>query len=219
MTAQISIQPMVTTNAAGLFNVNSNGYTQGDALDDPAVKFWLASGVLSSSASLPLWGGVPIAETIPVGQSGYYSGDTQPGTDSLGGTIIQASTVTAPTGISVFNQAFNGITTPQSTAPLYSPGMTANFYRFGSGARIPLPCDSSIVALAGSSIVETVYWDTTNYRLTTTATSNFAVPVKILRISTANNKIVNYSSGTGNANWSNTIVGGSTAAPVAVVLL
>lgn len=219
MSAQISLQPMVTTNAAGLFNVNSAGFTQGDALDDPAVKFWLAGGVFSSAATTPLWGGVPIAETIPVSQSGYYSGDTQPGTDTLGSTIIQASTSTAPTGISVFNQAFQGITTPQSTAPLYSPGMTVNFYRFGSGARIPLPCDSSIVALAGSSITETVYWDTTNLRLTTTATSNFAVPCKILRISTSGNKIVSYNSGTGNANWSNTIVGGSSAAPVAVVLI
>jgi hypothetical protein len=219
MTAQISLQPMVTTNAAGLFNVNSAGFTQGDALDDPAVKFWLAGGVLSTSATSPLWGGVPIAELIPTAQSGVYSGDTQPGTDTLGSTIIQATTVAAPTGISVFNQAFQGITTPQSTAPLYSPGMSVNFYRFGSGARIPLPCDASIVALAGSSITETVYWDTTNLRLTTTATSNFAVPCKILRISTSGNKIVNYNSGTGNANWSNTIVGGSSAAPVAVVLI
>lgn len=220
MTAQISIQPMVTTNANGLFNINSTGYTQGDALDDPAVKFALAGGVLSAAATLPLWGGVPIVEDIPTAQSGYYSGDTQPGTDTLGGTVLIATASTAaPTGISVYNQAFNGITTPQSTAPLYSPGMSVNFYRFGSGARIPLPCDSTITALAGSSITETVYWDTTNYRLTTTSSSNFAVPVKILRISTANNKIVSYNSATGNANWSNTIVGGSTPALIAVVLL
>ena len=219
MTAQISLQPMVTTNAAGLFNVNSAGFTQGDALDDPAVKFWLAGGVFSTAATVPLWGGVPIAETIPTAQQGFYSGDYQPGTNTLGGTIVQATASIAPTGISVFNQAFQGITTPQSTAPLYSPGMSVNFYRFGSCARIPLPCDSSIVALAGSSITETVYWDVVNYRLTTTATSNFAVPCKILSISTSGNKIVSYSSGTGNANWSNTIVGGSSAAPVAVVLI
>ena len=216
MTAQISLQPMVTTNAAGLFNVNSTGFTQGDAQDDPAVKFQLASGVLSVDATVPLWGGVPIAEIIPVAQTGYY-GDVQPGTDTLGGTVIQATASVAPTGISVFNQAFGGITTPQSTAPLYSPGMSVNFYRFGSLARIPLPCDASVVALAGSSIVETVYWDVTNRRLTTTSTSNFVVPCKILRISTSGNKIVSYNSGTGNANWSNTIVGGSSNAPVALV--
>ena len=217
MTAQVSLQPMVTTNAAGLFNVNSAGFTQGDAQDDPAVKFALAGGVLSTAATTPLWCGVPISEIIPVAQQGVYSGDYQPGTDTLGGTIVQSTASIAPTGISVFNQAFGGITTPQSTAPLYSPGMSVNFYRFGSGARIPLPCDASVVALAGSSIVETVYWDVVNFRLTTTATSNFAVPCKILRISTSGNKIVSYSSGTGNANWSNTIVGGSASAPVAVV--
>lgn len=204
MTAQISLQPMVTTNAVGLFNTNSNGFTQGDALDDPAVKFALAGGILSADATVPLWGGVPITELIPALNEGYYSGDKQPGTDTLGGTIIQASASSAPTGICVYNQAFNGITTPQSTAPLFSVGMTANFYRFGSGARIPLPCDSSIVALEGSSITETVYWDVAAYQLTTTATSNFAVPCKILRISTANNKLVSYSSGTGNANWTST---------------
>jgi hypothetical protein len=204
MTAQISLQPMQTTVANGLFNTNSNGYTQGDTLDDPAVKFQLAGGILSTSATSPLWGGVPIAEIIPTLNTGYYAGDKQPGTDTVGGTVIQATASTAPTGIAVYNQAFNGITTPQSTAPLYSPGMTVNFYRFGSGARIPLPCDASIVALAGSSIVETVYWDTTNLLLTTTSTSNFAVPCKILRLSVANNKLVSYSSVTGNANWTST---------------
>lgn len=219
MSAQISLNPMATTNAAGLFSVNSNGFTQGDAQDDPAIKFQLVGGVLSTAATVPLWGGVPIAETIPTAQNGVYSGDVQPGTDTLGSAIIQASDSVAPTGISVFNQAFQGITTPQSNAPLYSPGMSVNFYRFGSGARIPLPCDASVVALAGSSIVETVYWDVANNRLTTTASGNFAVPVKILRISTSGNKIVNYSSVTGNANWSNTIVGGTSAAPVAVCLI
>ena len=220
MTAQISLQPMVTTNAAGLFNVNSAGFTQGDAQDDPAVKFALAGGVLSTDATLPLWGGVPIAEIIPVAQQGVYSGDYQPGTDTLGGTIIQATDAVDPTGIAVYNQAFGGITTPQSTAPLFSPGMSVNFYRFGSGARIPLPCDASVVALAGSSIVETVYWDATNFRLTTSSGGdNFAVSVKILRISTSGNKIVKYDGMTGNANWSNTIVDGDASAPVAVCLI
>jgi hypothetical protein len=203
MTAQISLQPMVTTVAGGLFNTNSNGFTQGDALADPAVTFALAGGVLSTSATTPLWGGVPITELIPTLQNGYYS-QPQPGTDSLGSTVTQATASSAPTGIAVYNQAFGGITTPQSTAPLFSPGMSVNFYRFGSNARIPLPCDASIVALDGSSVTETVYWDTTNFLLTTTATSNFAVPCKILRTSTANNKLVSYSSGTGNANWTST---------------
>ena len=192
---------MVTTVAGGLFNTNSNGFTQGDALDDPAVKFFLAGGVLSTSATSPLWGGVPITELIPTLQNGYYS-QPQPGTDSLGGTIIQATTASAPTGIAVYNQAFGGITTPQSTAPLFSPGMSVNFYRFGSGARIPLVCDSTIVGLDGSSVVETVYWNYSTNQLTATQpTGQAAFPVKILKVSTSGNKSVSYNSGTGNANW------------------
>jgi hypothetical protein len=205
MSAQISLQPMATTNAAGLFNTNSNGFTQGDALDDPAVKFALSGGVFSTDATTPLWGGVPITELIPTLQNGYYS-QPQPGTDSLGGTIIQADgDAYEATGICVYNQAFSGITTPQSTAPLFSPGMSVNFYRFGSGARIPLPCDASIVALDGATIATTpIYWNPTTNLLTTTSGGAFAISVKVLRTSTANNKLVSYDGMAGTANWTST---------------
>jgi len=188
MSAQISLNPMATTNAKGLFSTNSNGFTQGDALDDPAVKFALAGGTLSTSATVPLWGGIPIAESIA---------------DSvLGNTVLQADGTTAPTGIAVFNQAFAGITTPQSTAPLYSPGMSVNFYRFGSGARIPLALNPASVTLDGDLISTTVYFDYTNNWVTTVQPgSQPALPVKVLKISTQNNKTVSYSSVTGNANW------------------
>lgn len=179
---------MATTNAKGLFSTNSNGFTQGDAQDDPAVKFFLAGGTLSTSATTPLWGGIPIAESIA---------------DSvLGNTVLQADGTTAPTGIAVFNQAFAGITTPQSTAPLYSPGMSVNFYRFGSGARIPLALNPASVTLDGDLISTTVYFDYTNNWVTTVQPgSQPALPVQVLKISTQNNKTVSYSSVTGNANW------------------
>jgi len=188
MSAQISLNPMATTNAKGLFSTNSNGFTQGDALDDPAVKFALAGGTLSTSATVPLWGGIPIAESIA---------------DSvLGNTVLQADGTTAPTGVAVFNQAFAGITTPQSTAPLYSPGMSVNFYRFGSGARIPLALNPASVTLDGDLISTTVYFDYTNNWVTTVQPgSQPALPVQVLKISTQNNKTVSYSSVTGNANW------------------
>ena len=188
MSAQISLNPMATTNAKGLFSTNSNGFTQGDALDDPAVKFALAGGTLSTSATVPLWGGIPIAESIA---------------DSvLGNTVLQATASVVPTGIAVFNQAFAGITTPQSTAPLYSPGMSVNFYRFGSGARIPLALNPASVTLDGDLISTTVYFDYTNNWVTTVQPgSQPALPVQVLKISTQNNKTVSYSSVTGNANW------------------
>ena len=42
--ANLSLNPMATTNAAGSFGVQSDGFIQGVALDDPANRFNLASG-------------------------------------------------------------------------------------------------------------------------------------------------------------------------------
>jgi hypothetical protein len=190
MSAQISLNPMATTNAKGLFSTNSNGFTVGDAQDDPAVKFALAGGVLSTQATSPIWGGVPIQEFVAASGS------------VLGSTVLQADATHVPQGICVFNQAFNGITTPSSTAPLYSPGMTVNYYRFGSGARIPLALDPASVTLEGELTNSTVYFNyTTNQLTVTNPGTQAALPVKVLKISTQNNKTVSYSSVTGNANW------------------
>lgn len=190
MSAQISLNPMATTNALGLFSTNSNGFTQGDAQDDPAVKFALAGGVLSTAATTPVWGGIPVQEFVPTSGS------------VLGSTLLQANTTDVPQAIVVFNQAFAGITTPSSTAPLYSPGMSVNYYRFGSGARIPLALDPASVTLEGDLISTTVYFNyTTNLLTVTQPSGQAALPVKVLKISSQNNKTVSYSSVTGNANW------------------
>jgi len=195
MSNSVSISPMLTTNAAGLFNVNSQGYTQGDAQDDPAVKFYLAGGVYSSAATSPMWGGLPIQEFSPAATG-------QPGTNTLGSTIALATGSAAPTGISVYNQAYAGITTPQSTAPLFTPGMSVNYYRFGSGARIPLIIDPNSLTIEGTLVSTTVYFDYTNNWVTTTQPGTQpALPVKVLAVSTTGNKTVSYSSGTGFANW------------------
>ena len=191
MSAQISLNPMATTNALGLFSTNSNGFTQGDAQDDPAVKFALAGGVLSTAATAPVWGGIPVQEFVPSSNSNV-----------LGSTLLQATTSAIPQAIVVFNQGFGGITTPSSTAPLYSPGMSVNYYRFGSGARIPLALDPASVTLEGDLISTTVYFNyTTNLLTVTQPSGQAALPVKVLKISTQNNKTVSYSSVTGNANW------------------
>ena len=191
MSAQISLNPMATTNALGLFSTNSNGFTQGDAQDDPAVKFALAGGVLSTDATTPVWGGIPVQEFVPSSNSNV-----------LGSTLLQATTSAIPQAIVVFNQGFGGITTPSSTAPLYSPGMSVNYYRFGSGARIPLALDPASVTLEGDLISTTVYFNyTTNLLTVTQPSGQAALPVKVLKISTQNNKTVSYNGMTGNANW------------------
>ena len=199
MSANISLNPMLTTTAAGLFQTNSAGFTQGDALDDPAVKFFLAGGVLSTSATSPIWGGVAIEESIFPNQ-----GTPPPGTGPgqvLGSTIIQAASNATITGFCVYNQAYAGITTPQSTAPLYAPGMSVNYYRLGSGARIPLQIDPTLVSLDGSITTSQVSWDFTNQKIIAYSSGIGALAVRILSISTANNLTVTYNSDTGFANW------------------
>ncbi len=199
MSAQISLNPMATTNAYGLFQTNSAGFTQGDALDDPSVKFFLAGGVLATDAATPIWGGIPIEELIaptvypPPAGSG-------PGSN-LGSTVTQAASNAVITGFSVFNQAYGGITTPQSTAPLYSPGMSVNYYRLGSGARIPLLIDPALVSLDGSIITSQVSWDFAANKIIAYDAGVGALKVRILKISTSNNLTVNYDGMTGNANW------------------
>ena len=195
MSASISFNPMQTTNATGLFNVNSSGYTQGDAQDDPYIKMQLCGGVLSSAATVPLWGGLPIQEFIPAA-----------GVNALGSTILQSTAIANITGFSVMNQAFGGIVSAQSTVPLFTPGQSVNFYRLGSGARIPLRINPALISADGSLITTQFAWDFTNQWLTTYV-SGTAMPVRVLAISPAGgNKTVSYSSVTGFANWVNTDV-------------
>ena len=189
--ASINLNPILTTNAKGLFSTNSNGYTQGDAQDDPAVKFALCGGVFDAAATAPVFGGLPVQEFVP-------TGDTV-----LGSTIKLAADDAEPTAFTVFNQAFAGLNTPQSPVPAYLPGMSVNYYRLGSGARIPVELDPASITVEGELVSTVVYWDFTNNWLTTTIPSvgQAALPVKVLRVSAANNKTVSYSSVTGYATW------------------
>ena len=155
-TPNIAINPMQTTNAAGLFGIQSDGFTQGVAHDDPAVRFQLAGGYLATSETLPMWGCVAISETLPLVTSN----------GNLGNSITRAANNAGITGFSVFNQSHNAINTPQSPVPLLSGNMTVNFYRLGSLARIPLAADPSLVAsLASGLINQQVSWDFNNQRL------------------------------------------------------
>lgn len=188
--ASINMNPILTTNAKGLFSTNSNGYTQGDAQDDPAVKFALCGGVYDAAATAPMFGGLPVQEFVPAGDS------------VLGSTIKAAADDAAPTAFTVFNQAFAGLTTPQSNAPAFLPGMSVNYYRLGSGARIPVVLDPASITVEGELVSTAVYWDFTNNWLTTTQPgTQAALPVKVLRVSTQNNKTVSYDALTGYANW------------------
>jgi len=144
--------PFATTNALGSFSVQSEGYVQGAMMDDPAIRNSLAGGTLASTETYPMWGGVALSEYIP--------GSTANST--MGGTLGRATSNANITGFSVLNQAYNWVITPQSPCPSAGPGMGVPFFRLGSGARIAVAMDPSLVSLAGGIINSQVSWDINN---------------------------------------------------------
>ncbi|MBL0907814.1 hypothetical protein G5645_07370 [Pectobacterium carotovorum] len=163
--ASLSLNPMQTTNALGSFGVQSDGFIQGVALDDPANRFNLASGTVAAGETKPLWGGLPIAELLP-------------GTSSSprGSTIRRATGIADLEGFTVFNQAHNGLTTPQSPVPQFASGMSVSFYRLGSNMRVPLKASADVVALgtAGASVKTPLAWDFVNSQLVTAAAAAYS---------------------------------------------
>lgn len=160
MVATVSFNPVLTSSAAGTFNVSSEGYIQGQAMDDPAARNWLSSGVLATTETKPMWGGVAISENIP----STANLSTQNGVSQMGGQIIRATNVTPNTagcytGFAVFDQNHSAINSPQSPVPLVGTGMTMNFYRAGSNARIAVPCDPALISLQTGIITQQVSWD------------------------------------------------------------
>lgn len=160
MVASLSFNPQLTTTAGGTFNIETTGYIQGTAIQDPAVRFALAGGRLSAAETLAMWGGVAIAEAVPgnVANGGYAN--------ALGGVITRATTAVGIRGWSVFDQDHAMLTTPQSPVPTAQSGMLVNFYRLGSGARIAVACDPTLADLElGDTLPAQVSWDFTNQQL------------------------------------------------------
>lgn len=162
----MTFNPVITTNAPGSFNTTSEGYIQGTSQDSPAIRNSLAGGVLATTETFPMWGGVGISENVPV------LGANGSALKSLGGQLIRATTIQAAapaagnlTGFSVFDQDHSMVSSPQSPVPLAGNGMGVNFYRLGSGARIAVAVDPDLVNLEGQIITTQVSWDFVNQRL------------------------------------------------------
>jgi hypothetical protein len=163
MVASIAFNPFVTTNAAGSFGVRSDGYVQGTAQDDPAIRYKLAGGIWSPTETVTAFGGMGITEVIPTGGPGNPL-------RALGSIISRATSVTAGaagslTGFTVFDQNHSAVQTPQSPVPQVGSGSGVMFYRLGSGARIAVNCDPSLINLDGSVITSQVSWDFNLQRL------------------------------------------------------
>jgi hypothetical protein len=164
MAYNFQVSPFGTTNATGSFNIDSAGYIQGLSMDSPSVRNQLAGGIVALTETLPMFGGIAISETVP---TGYVTGSSS-GPKSLGGPVSRATAITGSkpvTGFTVFDQAHHMVGTLNSPVPLAIPGMSVHFYRLGTGARIPLNCDPSLISLQGGLITQQVSWDFTTQRL------------------------------------------------------
>jgi len=157
MAANISFNPMAVTTAAGTFSVQSEGYIQGVALDDPATRFSLSGGVLAAAETLPMWGGVGLYLNL-----GYPPIQTALPQDNLGPIVGRATTTALIQGFSVYNQAHNMMVAPGGDiAPTAGNLMSVHFHRLGSGARVVVKADPALASLEGGVENAQVSWDTT----------------------------------------------------------
>ncbi|MDE2102507.1 MAG: hypothetical protein KGL39_34995 [Patescibacteria group bacterium] len=157
----IAFNPAITTTAAGTFNVSSSGFIAGTAYPDPASRNYLSGGVLASTETLPMWGGVGVSENM------VTPGSLTLPERALGSSIIRATTLTAAAagqlvGFSVFDQAHAWINTPQSPVPQTGSGGLVNYYRLGSLARIALPISTALSSLEGGVVTAQVSWEFVN---------------------------------------------------------
>jgi hypothetical protein len=163
--------------------------------------FNLAAGLVASTETDPMYGGIGITEAVPANPG---SPPTTPD-PSQGGSVARATNISAAgaalslTGFTVFDQDYSMINSPGSEVPLASAGMQVNFYRLGSGARIVLAIDPALVGLYGGVITQQVSWDFTLQRIIAFAVT--ALPVKILKVQPTNSMVVQFTPGSGVANW------------------
>jgi hypothetical protein len=194
MAANIAFNPYVQTTGAGMFNIESDGYIVGTAEPDPATRFALSGGWLATTETIPMFGGVGIAESIPQERPPVSRVDT-----ALGGIIARAAGYPTLTGFSVFDQNYAAVNTPQSPVPSVGSGGLVNFYRLGSGARVALAIDPTLITLEGTLITSQVSWDFTNQKIIAFATT--ALNVKVLKIKSSGCMVPVYTSGTGLITW------------------
>jgi hypothetical protein len=209
----INLNPIQTTNASGTFTITLDGLVQGMAMDDPSSRNWLTGGILAPTETLPMFGGIPITEVFPpvAGAAGYMDPSLQ--------TLIRRATlgyvvggaVGMMTGVSVFNQNFAAINTPQSPVPMVDLGMSVHLYRFGTNARIAMAMDPAMSPAGGSiwpPTAASLLWDVANQRVTqgVPAAGLLAFPqsVKLVDYNVGNSMTVVYNLATGFATWNRT---------------
>jgi hypothetical protein len=163
MVATLANNPYATTVGHGLFlGATAEGLVQGTAYPDPSATFQLRRGWLSSTETLPMWGGCAIYEFIPGG-----AGVTP--MQALGVQVGRATSLTGGAkpimGFSTFDQSYGSVGNPSSPVPLAASFGQVMSYRLGSGVRLAVACDPGLVSAQGATIFPPVTWDLVNQLL------------------------------------------------------
>jgi hypothetical protein len=205
MVANIAFNPLLQTNAAGMFTIESDGFVVGTAMPDPAARFALSGGWLATAETLPMYGGLAISENIPQERPPVSRTDIALGGIIARGTVAPATGgAGAITGFSVFDQNYAAVNTPQSPVPVVGSGGLVNFYRLGSLARVALAADPALAAAVETGttpITVPLYWDVTNLRVTATVGTNLLIPAKLLAVKGAGCMLPVYTAATGFVTW------------------
>ena len=189
--SSIAVNPFLTTNPGGLFDVDTNGFSQGFTWDNPSTYMYLEGGIFNPSATVQLIGGLPIVEIV-ASENG----------NGRGQTIEIATTNASITGFSTFDRNYAAVQPPGSGVPLVYPGGSAMYYRLGRGARLGLQVTSALAAaLAGGSSIQQVSWNFTSNMLDVYNSTTGALPVKIVSGVNSNSKIVTYDSTNQTYSW------------------
>lgn len=158
MTVLVGGVSMQTNNAAGLFRLVTEGYVQGIYEPDPGLRYQVAQGLVASTETLPMFGGVAIKANIPVAGPGGV----------LGGTLARATTAAGINAFCVSNHMYNSIITPSISAPSVGTNMSAQYAALGSGLRLAVAIAPSLATTLTSgtaSISTQVSWDFLNQQL------------------------------------------------------
>lgn len=151
--------PMATTAGSGLFNgPSSKGYITGQAEPDPATRYALRGGIVSATEDGPIFGGMGIYADTPALSLSVPLPTIGRATSIAGGTKNLI-------GFTVSDQSYNLVIDPQNQVPAAGANQTIGWYPLGSRARLAVPCDPSLIDLAGGLLNQPVSWDFTNQEL------------------------------------------------------
>ena len=193
--ANISFNPALMTSPQNTFILETQGFMQGLTQQDWASRAWLESGIVASTVTQPIWGGLGVL--IDTANAAVN--------DNRQGPTISPASTTQINGFTVFDQAINMVQVPGNNVAVATAGQSVAFYNFGSNARIPVPIASgTLSSFEGVSRSTPLYWDTVNFCLTVTSGADtVALPsaTKIASINAANSKTVSYNSSTGAVTW------------------